>query len=94
MNLVLQFEHPSLQAFVQWIKENNPEIENDMQSELNAVRIMTIHKSKGLQAPIVFLVDTNTVPRNSENILFDATEAPFWCGKNSNAYCNQVKRKN
>ncbi|TNK94472.1 DNA helicase UvrD [Wolbachia endosymbiont of Leptopilina clavipes] len=93
MNLVSQFEHPSLQAFVQWIKENNPEIKNDMQSELNAVRIMTIHKSKGLQAPIVFLVDTNTVPRNSENILFDATEAPFWCGKNSNAYCNQVKRE-
>ncbi|UIP92947.1 UvrD-helicase domain-containing protein [Wolbachia endosymbiont of Anopheles demeilloni] len=93
MNLVLQFEYPSLQAFVQWIKENNPEIKNDMQSDLNAVRIMTIHKSKGLQAPIVFLVDTNTVPRNSENILFDATEAPFWCGKNSNAYCNQVKRE-
>ncbi len=93
MNLVLQFEHPSLQAFVQWIKENNPEIKNDMQSERNAVRIMTIHKSKGLQAPIVFLVDTNTVPRNSESILFDATEAPFWCGKNNNAYCNQVKRE-
>ncbi|WP_343288796.1 UvrD-helicase domain-containing protein [Wolbachia endosymbiont of Encarsia formosa] len=93
MNLVLQFEHPSLQAFVQWIKENNPEIKNDMQSERNAVRIMTIHKSKGLQTPIVFLVDTNTVPRNSESILFDTTEAPFWCGKNNNAYCDQVKRE-
>ncbi|MFT4314128.1 MAG: UvrD-helicase domain-containing protein [Wolbachia pipientis] len=93
MNLVLQFEHPSLQAFVQWIKENNPEIKNDMQSERNAVRIMTIHKSKGLQIPIVFLVDTNTVPRNSESILFDTTEAPFWCGKNNNAYCDQVKRE-
>ncbi|WP_353287855.1 UvrD-helicase domain-containing protein [Wolbachia endosymbiont (group B) of Gerris lacustris] len=93
MNLVLQFEHPSLQAFVQWIKENNHEIKNDMQSERNAVRIMTIHKSKGLQAPIVFLVDTNTVPRNSESIVFDGTEAPFWCGKNNNAYCNQVKRE-
>ncbi|MDR2609798.1 MAG: UvrD-helicase domain-containing protein [Rickettsiales bacterium] len=93
MNLVLQFENPSLQAFVQWIKENNPEIKNDMQSERNAVRIMTIHKSKGLQAPIVFLVDTNTVPRNSESIVFDAMEAPFWCGKNDNAYCDQVKRE-
>jgi ATP-dependent helicase/nuclease subunit A len=93
MNLVLQFENPSLQAFVQWIKENNPEIKNDMQSERNAVRIMTIHKSKGLQAPIVFLVDTNTVPRNSESIVFDAMEAPFWCGKNDNAYCGQVKRE-
>ncbi len=93
MNLVLQFETPSLQAFVQWIKENNPEIKNDMQSERNAVRIMTIHKSKGLQAPIVFLVDTNTVPRNSESIIFDGTEVPFWCGKNNNAYCDQVKRE-
>ncbi|WP_353270323.1 UvrD-helicase domain-containing protein [Wolbachia endosymbiont (group A) of Myopa testacea] len=93
MNLVLQFENPSLQAFVQWIKENNPEIKNDMQSERNAVRIMTIHKSKGLQAPIVFLVDTNTVPRNSESIIFDGTEVPFWCGKNNNAYCDQVKRE-
>ncbi|MDG7056959.1 MAG: UvrD-helicase domain-containing protein [Wolbachia endosymbiont of Penenirmus auritus] len=92
MNLVLQFENPSLQAFVQWIKENNPEIKADMQSERNAVRVMTIHKSKGLQAPIVFLVDTNTVPRNSESIVFDAMEAPFWCGKNDNAYCEQVKR--
>lgn len=93
MNLVLQFANPSLQAFVQWIKENNPEIKNDMQSERNAVRIMTIHKSKGLQAPIVFLVDTNTVPRNSESIIFDGTEVPFWCGKNNNAYCDQVKRE-
>ncbi|MDR2046182.1 MAG: UvrD-helicase domain-containing protein [Rickettsiales bacterium] len=93
MNLVLQFETPSLQAFVQWIKENNPEIKNDMQSERNAVRVMTIHKSKGLQAPIVFLVDTNTVPRNSESIIFDGTEVPFWCGKNNNAYCDQVKRE-
>ncbi|MGL9761464.1 MAG: UvrD-helicase domain-containing protein [Wolbachia sp.] len=93
MNLVLQFENPSLQAFVQWIKENNPEIKNDMQSERNAVRIMTIHKSKGLQAPIVFLVDTNTVPRSNESIIFDGMEVPFWCGKNNNAYCDQVKRE-
>ncbi|MGL9733067.1 MAG: UvrD-helicase domain-containing protein [Wolbachia sp.] len=92
INLILQFENPSLQAFVQWIKENNPEIKNDMQSERNAVRIMTIHKSKGLQAPIVFLIDTNTIPRNSENIVFDAMEAPFWCGKNDNVYCDQVKK--
>ncbi|MGL9758175.1 MAG: UvrD-helicase domain-containing protein [Wolbachia sp.] len=93
MNLVLQFKNPSLQAFVQWIKENNPEIKNDMQSERNAVRIMTIHKSKGLQAPIVFLVDTNTVPRNNESIIFDGVEVPFWCGKNNNVYCDQVKRE-
>ena len=92
MSLLLQFCSPSLQAFVQWIKENNPEVKSNIQSDRNAVRIMTIHKSKGLQAPIVFLVDTNTVPRNNESIIFD-DEALFWCGKNNNAYCNQIKRE-
>ncbi|QKX02309.1 UvrD-helicase domain-containing protein [Wolbachia endosymbiont of Dirofilaria (Dirofilaria) immitis] len=93
INLVLKFENLSLQAFIQWIKENNPEIKNDTQLKRNAVRIMTIHKSKGLQAPIVFLVDTNTVPRNNENIIFDIMEAPFWCGKDTNIHCDQVKRE-
>ncbi|QKX02970.1 AAA family ATPase [Wolbachia endosymbiont of Litomosoides sigmodontis] len=93
MNLVLQFENPSLQAFAQWIKENNPEVKNDMQSERNAVQIMTIHKSKGLQAPIVFLIDTNTVPKNNESIIFDAMGAPFLCRKNNNSYCDQAKRE-
>ncbi|MDN5247621.1 MAG: UvrD-helicase domain-containing protein [Wolbachia endosymbiont of Tyrophagus putrescentiae] len=93
MSLVLQFYPPSLQAFVQWIKENNPEVKNNLQSDRNAVKIMTIHKSKGLQAPIVFLVDTNTVPRNNESIVFDEVGAPFWCRKNNNAYCNQIKKE-
>ncbi|MCV3769685.1 MAG: DNA helicase UvrD, partial [Wolbachia pipientis] len=93
INLVLQFENLSLQGFIQWIKENNPEIKNDMQTHYNAVRIMTIHKSKGLQSPIVFLADTNTIPKNNESIIFDAMEAPFWCERNTNVYCDQIKRK-
>ncbi|MDG7055954.1 MAG: UvrD-helicase domain-containing protein [Wolbachia endosymbiont of Meromenopon meropis] len=93
MNLVLQFKNPSLQAFVQWIKENNPEIKTNIKSERNSVRIMTIHKSKGLQAPIVFLIDTNTIPKNSESIVFDTMEVPFWCEKNDNTYCNKIKKE-
>lgn len=91
MSLLLQFCSPSLQAFVQWIKQNNPEVKSNIQSDRNAVRIMTIHKSKGLQAPIVFLIDTNTVPRNDESIIFD--EVPFWCRKNNHPYCNQIKKE-
>lgn len=91
MSLLLQFCSPSLQAFVQWIKHNNPEVKSNIQSDRNAVRIMTIHKSKGLQAPIVFLIDTNTVPRNNESIIFD--EVPLWCRKNNHPYCTQIKRE-
>ncbi len=90
MGLLLRFWFLSLQTFVQWIKENNPEIKNDICQNCNAVKVITVHKSKGLQAPIVFLVDTNTVPRNSESIIFDELGAPFWCKKNNNIYCDQI----
>ncbi len=96
MNLLLQFEDehvPSLQTFTQWIKDNNPEIKNDVETQHDAVRIMTIHKAKGLQAPIVFLVDTTSVPRSDDSIIFDEDGLPFWCGANTNAYCDQIKRE-
>ncbi|XGA08372.1 MAG: UvrD-helicase domain-containing protein [Wolbachia endosymbiont of Xenopsylla cheopis] len=93
MNLLTQFEHKSLQSFTEWIKENNPEIKNDINSEHEAVRIMTIHKAKGLQAPIVFLADTTSVPKSGDAIIFDEEGTPFWCGTNSNSYCNQIKEE-
>lgn len=93
MSLITQFEHKSLQSFTEWIKENNSEIKNDINSEHEAVRIMTIHKAKGLQAPIVFLVDTTSVPKSDDAIIFDEEGTPFWCGTNSNLYCNQIKEE-
>ncbi|OEY86949.1 DNA helicase UvrD [Wolbachia pipientis] len=93
MGLLLRFWFFSLQAFVQWIKENNPEIKKDIYQNCNAVKITTIHKSKGLQAPIVFLIDTNTVPKSSEHIIFDQSGTPFWCRKNNNIYCSQINKE-
>lgn len=93
ISLLTQFEYKDLQFFTEWIKENNPEIKNDVNSGHEAVRIMTIHKAKGLQAPIVFLVDTTSVPKNDCAIIFDEEGTPFWCSTNSNLYCNQIKEK-
>jgi ATP-dependent helicase/nuclease subunit A len=36
------------------------------QTEFSAVRIMTIHSAKGLEAPFVFLMNTNPRPRNQD----------------------------
>lgn len=62
VNLTLAYEQehiPSLQGFVQWIAGDEVEIKRELeQSEADAVRIMTVHGSKGLQAPIVILPDT------------------------------------
>lgn len=62
VNLTLAFEQehiPTLQAFIDWIGKDEVEIKREQeQSDVDAVRIMTVHGSKGLQAPVVILPDT------------------------------------
>ncbi|CAA7622214.1 ATP-dependent exoDNAse beta subunit [Candidatus Terasakiella magnetica] len=74
MSLTLTFERahpPSLQGFLHWLEAGEIEIKRDLeQSGRNAVRIMTVHGSKGLQAPIVFLPDTMQVPRQGNRLLW------------------------
>lgn len=47
-----------LQIFLQQFSETSGEIKRQMDESGGAVRIMTVHASKGLQAPIVILPDT------------------------------------
>lgn len=61
MSLALHYdaaEPPSLQNFLKHLRQNDVEIKRDPEQSFDAVRIMTIHAAKGLQAPIVFLPDT------------------------------------
>jgi ATP-dependent helicase/nuclease subunit A len=62
MNLALQFEEehiPDLQSFMQWLSMDEVEVKREQeQSDVDQVRVMTVHGSKGLQAPIVMLPDT------------------------------------
>ena len=61
MSLALHYdstEPPSLQGFLRYLRQNEIEIKRDPEQALDAVRIMTVHAAKGLQAPIVFLPDT------------------------------------
>ena len=48
----------SLQGFVHWLRQGSQDIKRDMEARSGAVRIMTVHGAKGLEAPIVFLPDT------------------------------------
>ena len=58
---------PSLQSFLHWLNASDSEIKRELDSGdkegEGQVRIMTVHASKGLEAPIVFLPDTINVPR-------------------------------
>ncbi len=66
LNSILDFETlglPSLQNFVQRQLRGEKEIKREMEEAGNAVRLMTVHGSKGLQAPIVILPDTVRIQR-------------------------------
>lgn len=85
VGLTLAFERghpPSLQGFLHWLETGALEIKRDLeQSGRDAVRIMTVHGSKGLQAPVVFLPDTMQVPVRSPRLLWlgdGADELPAW----------------
>ena len=61
IDLALQFdeaEPPSLTGFLEWIMDGAREVKRDMEHGRDEVRVLTVHGSKGLEAPIVFLPDT------------------------------------
>lgn len=60
----------SLVSFITWFEHNEIVIKRDSDNR-QKVRIMTIHASKGLQAPIVILGDTTRLPTNSDLFVWD-----------------------
>lgn len=65
LSAALAFERqatPSLQRFLDWFDRGEVEIVRDPSQPLDAVRVMTAHGAKGLQAPIVILADATTDP--------------------------------
>jgi ATP-dependent helicase/nuclease subunit A len=53
-----QREAPSLHNFLAQVEAADVEIKRDMDVETEGVRVLTVHASKGLEAPIVFLPDS------------------------------------
>ncbi|MBV8978567.1 MAG: double-strand break repair helicase AddA [Alphaproteobacteria bacterium] len=54
--------NPSLEGFLSWIERGAAEIKRDMESGRDEVRVMTVHGAKGLEADIVVLADTTSLP--------------------------------
>ena len=57
---------PSLQGFLAWVEAEDVEIKRDPDAPLDAVRLMTVHGAKGLQAPIVILADATAGRRKGK----------------------------
>jgi ATP-dependent helicase/nuclease subunit A len=54
---------PSLQGFLAFVEDDSIEIKRDPDAPLAAVRLMTVHGAKGLQAPVVILADATKARR-------------------------------
>ena len=48
---------PSLQGFLSWVEADDVDLKRDPEAPVDAVRILTVHAAKGLQAPVVVLAD-------------------------------------
>ena len=53
---------PSLEGFLHWLGTAETEIKRDTETLRDEVRVMTVHGAKGLEADVVFLVDTGAMP--------------------------------
>ncbi|MBO6783879.1 MAG: double-strand break repair helicase AddA [Alphaproteobacteria bacterium] len=80
--LALSFEAnhpPSMQAFLHWVVAGDAEVKRDLDQTGDAVRVMTVHGAKGLEAPVVFLPDTTRLPRKLPGILWhEDGSVPFF----------------
>lgn len=71
LNFALTFETaglPGLQSFVSALETEAPEVKREHDKDRDEVRIMTVHASKGLEAPVVFLVDGGSKAFNHTHV--------------------------
>lgn len=71
LELALTYEQKgpaSLQGFMAWLRAADTEVKRDMEIARDEVRVMTVHGAKGLEASVVFLVDTATSPADTQHL--------------------------
>jgi ATP-dependent helicase/nuclease subunit A len=94
LELALGYERKapaSLQGFMAWLRTADLEVKRDMEISRDEVRVMTVHGAKGLEAPVVFLVDTTSSPSDTQRLKLihlprgnaapHAPDVVVWAGK-------------
>ena len=80
--LVFESRHvASMQGFLHFLRQGQQTIKRDMENRQDAVRIMTVHGAKGLEAPIVFLPDTCSRQGGGTKrgvVQMGQQKTPFW----------------
>ena len=66
-----QNHNASLQGFLDWIDRGDVDVKREQAGASGEVRVMTVHGSKGLQAPLVILADTTADPTKTPDRSFN-----------------------
>lgn len=61
---------PSLQGFLHWLRNSEENVKREAEAGGEAVRVMTAHGAKGLQARLVILPDTVGTPRFEDRLFW------------------------
>ena len=81
---------PSLQGFLHWLRQSGAEVKRQAEEAGRSVRVMTVHGAKGLQAPLVILPDTTSMPPDGGGLVWDG-DVPLWSPR-SELRCAAVDR--
>lgn len=72
-------EPKSLQTYLAETEGDETELKRDLGEPSGAIRVMTVHGAKGLQAPVVILPDTTGGTKNTKDQVFiDADSIPVY----------------
>ncbi len=69
---------PGLQGFLHWLRQSGAEVKREAEGAGGAVRIMTVHGAKGLQAPLVIVPDTTSLPPDEGAVAWAEGDLPVW----------------
>lgn len=88
----------TLSGFLHWLRSAGSEVKRDSEQAPDAVRIMTVHAAKGLEAPIVILADTCREGDGQQTGILDldigaGVPLPVWVTKGSNNHPALVPAK-
>ncbi|MGP9803330.1 double-strand break repair helicase AddA [Paracoccus sp. NSM] len=76
-----QVETPSLTGFLVWLEGDEVEVKRQLPSGAGGlIRVMTVHGSKGLESPIVFLPETQKRRAPAGGRVVDLDGMPVWRG--------------
>ncbi|WP_420014124.1 double-strand break repair helicase AddA [Tateyamaria sp.] len=69
---------PSLTGFLTWMETDDLEIKRQIDSASNQIRVMTVHGSKGLEAPIVILPECGKRTLTIRDDIITMNGTPVW----------------